>query len=155
MSTFGDPGFHQHRAVGQFLTLLGYHMSSDEVLPIDVQNYAVELRAYRDDLVEFIDASDYELDIAPLSEAIEVFSTRADEAKALETLAVTLDDKDLIRVVNHKYRDFQRGFISQGGLPDREFFRHAIFAPGLDTGMSPFSSLRALSFPHATVLMAA
>ncbi|KAH7324908.1 membrane protein [Stachybotrys elegans] len=144
MSTFGDPGFYQHRAVGQFLTLLGYHLASDEVLPIDVQNYAVELRAYRDDLADFIAASDYELDIAALSEAIEVFGTRADEAKALETLAVTLDDKELIRVVNHKYRDFQRGFISQGGLPDREFFRHAIFAPGLDTGYA------AVTFPGIT-----
>ncbi len=44
------------------------------------------------------------------------------------------NDTDLITVVNHKYRDFQRGFVSQGGLPGREFYRHVVTAPGLDTG---------------------
>ena len=24
--------------------------------------------------------------------------------------------------------------MSQGGLPDREFYKHVVFAPGLDTG---------------------
>jgi hypothetical protein len=135
MATYGDPGFHQHRAVGQYLTLLAYHLADDEVLPIDVQNYGVELRAYYDDLTEFLAEHNAELDLAGLSDAIDVFVGRADEVKRLEQLAITLDDKDLIRVVNHKYRDFQRGFISQGGLPDRQYYRHAIFAPGLDTGM--------------------
>jgi N-acetylated-alpha-linked acidic dipeptidase len=135
MATYGDPGFHQHRAIGQYLTLLAYHLADDEVLPIDVRNYGVELRAYYDDLVDFLDEHGAETDVSPISEAIDVFVGRADEAKRLEELAVTIQDEALIRVVNHKYRDFQRGFISQGGLPDREYYRHAIFAPGLDTGM--------------------
>ncbi|KAI9170744.1 putative glutamate carboxypeptidase [Paramyrothecium foliicola] len=144
MATFGDPGFHQHRAVGQYLTLLAYHLADDEVLPIDVQNYGVELRAYYDDLSEFIAENGASLDLSELSDAIDVFVGRAEEAKRLEQLAITLNDQDLIKVVNHKYRDFQRGFISQGGLPDREYYRHAIFAPGLDTGYA------AVTFPGVT-----
>lgn len=134
MSTYGDPGFLQHSAMGQYLALLALHLADDEVLPVDVQNYAVELRAYRDDLVDFLEEYDAKLDLSELSDAIEVFAKRADEAKALEKYAVGLGDEEFIRVVNHKYRDFQRGFISQGGLPGREFYRHAINAPGLDTG---------------------
>ncbi|GJD04327.1 PA domain-containing protein [Colletotrichum higginsianum] len=140
MATFGDPGFLQHAAIGQYLALLAFHLADDEVLPIDVPNYAAELRAYLEDLAEYAEAEGAAaagLDLSELSDAVDVFAARADEVKALERLAVTTNDTALIAVVNHKYRDFQRGFISQGGLPDREFYKHVVTAPGLDTGYAP------------------
>ncbi|KAJ0159867.1 putative glutamate carboxypeptidase, partial [Colletotrichum tanaceti] len=140
MATFGDPGFVQHAAIGQYLALLAFHLADDEVLPIDVPNYAAELRAYLEDLVEYAEAegaSAAGLDLSELSDAVDVFAARADEVKALERLAVATDDAALIAVVNHKYRDFQRGFVSQGGLPGREFYKHVVTAPGLDTGYAP------------------
>lgn len=136
MATFGDPGFHQHKAVGQYLSLLAFHLLDDQVLPIDVQNYAVELRAYRDDLIEVIDQYGATIDLTDLSNAIEEFALRAEEAKKMEISALGLHDDAQIQLTNSKYRDFQRGFVSQGGLPDREFFRHVVNAPGLDTGTS-------------------
>lgn len=139
MANFGDPGFLHHAAMGQYLSLLALHLADDEVLPIDTQTYAVEMRAYRDDLQDYIEENDADVDISELSDAIEEFSKRADEVKELEKRALAMEDQELIRVVNHKYAHFQRGFVSQGGLPDREFYRHAITAPGLDTGM--FSAL--------------
>ncbi|OLN92258.1 putative glutamate carboxypeptidase-like protein 2 [Colletotrichum chlorophyti] len=144
MANFGDPGFHVHAAIGQYLALLAFHLADDEVLPIDVPNYAIELRAYLEDLSEYVESAGEELDLSELSDAIEEFAKRADEVKALETLAVTTNDTDLITVVNHKYRDFQRGFISQGGLPNREFYKHVVTAPGLDTGYA------AVLFPGIT-----
>ena len=144
MSTWGDPGFHLHASQGQFLALLAYHMASDDILPIDTQNYAVELRAYYDDLVEYAEEEGADLDLTELDEAINFFKKSADEVKALEELAVARDDEPLKKVVNHKYRDFQRGFISQGGLPDREFYKHVATAPGLDTGYA------AVTFPGIT-----
>lgn len=141
MATFGDPGFHVHASQGQYLALLAYHLSSDDVLPIDTQNYAVELRAYYDDLSEYAEEQGADLDLSELDEAIETFKKAADEVKTLEGLAVSLGDEVLKTVVNHKYRDFQRGFISQGGLPDREFYKHVATAPGLDTGYA------AVTFP--------
>ncbi|KAH7022000.1 hypothetical protein EDB80DRAFT_596862 [Ilyonectria destructans] len=144
MSTFGDPGFHVHASMGQYLALVAYHLASDDVLPIDTQNYAVELRAYYDDLVEYAEEQGAELDLSELDAAIKVFKKSADEAKALELLAVERDDGDLKTIINHKYRDFQRGFISQGGLPGREFYKHVVTAPGLDTGYA------AVTFPGVT-----
>jgi N-acetylated-alpha-linked acidic dipeptidase len=144
MSTFGDPGFHTHVAQGQYLALLAYHLSTDDILPFDTQNYAKELRAYYEDLVEFAEGHDADLDLGELDAAIETFKKSADEVKALEELARERDDEILKKVVNHKYRDFQRGFISQGGLPDREFYKHVVNAPGLDTGYA------AVTFPGIT-----
>ncbi|TQN67361.1 putative glutamate carboxypeptidase [Colletotrichum shisoi] len=133
-------GINSHAAIGQYLALLAFHLADDEVLPIDVPNFAAELRAYLEDLVEYAEAEGAAaagLDLSELSDAVDVFAARADEVKALERLAVATDDTALIAVVNHKYRDFQRGFVSQGGLPDREFFKHVVTAPGLDTGYAP------------------
>ncbi|KAH7184884.1 uncharacterized protein B0J16DRAFT_304122 [Fusarium flagelliforme] len=144
MSNFGDPGFHLHTSQGQYLSLLAYHLATDDILPFDTQNYAKELRAYYEDLVEYAEGEDADLDLEELDEAIETFKEAADEVKALEEKARESDDEDLKKVVNHKYRDFQRGFISQDGLPDRDFYKHVVNAPGLDTGYA------AVTFPGIT-----
>src|SRR4051812_26581243 len=39
MTAFGDPGFHTHKAIGQYLTLLLYHLVSDPVLPLEPADY--------------------------------------------------------------------------------------------------------------------
>ena len=144
MATYGDPGFHLHSMMGQYLALMAYHLASDDVLPFDLPNYGVELQHYYDDLVEDMEELGADLDLSELQAAVEEFKVRAEEVKRLETLAVTMGDEDLITVVNHKYRDFQRGFVSQGGLPEREFYRHVVTAPGLATGYA------AVTYPGIT-----
>ncbi|KAK4184987.1 putative glutamate carboxypeptidase 2 [Podospora australis] len=139
MAKFGDPGFHVHATMGKFLSLLAYHLADDEILPFDLPQYTKELKGYLEDLSELIGSED--VDTAELKSAIDVFETRAKEVKALEDQAKLSGDEELVKVVNHKYRDFQRGFISQGGLPNREFYRHVVTAPGLDTGYA------AITFP--------
>jgi N-acetylated-alpha-linked acidic dipeptidase len=141
MSTYGDPGFSHHATMGQYLGLLLYHLSSDEVLPIDVVTYGEELEGLYDDLVEFLEGYDADLDLDELKDAVGTFKSSASEAKTLELLAVESQNEELIKVVNHKYRDFQRGFVSQGGLPNREFYKHVVTAPGLDTGKSTLLGL--------------
>ncbi len=134
MATYGDPGFRYHTAMGQYLALLAYHLADDEVLPLDIPNYTAEMRSYYEDLLEVIAGADAQLDTTELSDALAQFEVRAGEIVALTAKATESHDEELIRVVNRKLRDFQRGFTSQGGLPTREFFQHVIFAPGVDTG---------------------
>ncbi|KAF2272944.1 glutamate carboxypeptidase 2 [Westerdykella ornata] len=137
MSTFGDPGFVHHKAIGQYLTLLLYHLSSDEVLPLNPAGYTSELRAYYKDLEEVVSSGNGTLDLSALSSAIDTFETYAQQFISLREFAITTNNTELITVQNHKARDFSRGFTSQGGLPGREFFQNLIFAPGLDTGYAP------------------
>ena len=137
MSTYGDPGFHYHVAMGQYLCLLAYHMTNDEIIPYDLPVYSTALQSYYDDLQDTIDSTNQTLDTSELSAAIIQFETSAKEAMALKTQAVLSNDAALKTVVNQKFRDFQRGFTSAGGLPDREFFKHVVNAPGLDTGYAP------------------
>lgn len=136
MTSYGDPGFVVHKAMGQFLTLLAYHLADDPVIPLDIPNYTIQLREYLDELRATITEAGIELDVAPLVAAIDTFEDSADKIAALAAEAIVTGDAVLIDQVNSKYRDFQRGFTSQGGLPDRGFFKHVVFAPGIDTGMA-------------------
>jgi N-acetylated-alpha-linked acidic dipeptidase len=139
MTTFGDPGFTTHKALGQYLTLLAYHLANDELIPYNVNTFTDEMRKYYEALNETIVSNDAtsEVDITPLEEAIDVFDGAATAFMTALSSASSSSDPALITTLNAKLRDFSRGFTSQGGLPGREFYRHVIFAPGLDTGYAP------------------
>ncbi|KAL8967440.1 MAG: hypothetical protein Q9197_005427 [Variospora fuerteventurae] len=137
MATFGDPGYHYHAAMGQYLTLLAYHLANDEMIPYDLPAYTAALRSYYEELLATIDSTSETVDTEELAAVITQFETSANEAMALMDQAVSTDDAALKTVVNRKFRDFQRGFTSAGGLPDREFYKHVVNAPGIDTGYAP------------------
>lgn len=134
MATFGDPGFHMHSAMGQYLALLAYHLVSDTIIPFDLPVYTTELRAYLKDLDDVIAAAGVEINTSPIADAIIEFGKAADAVDKLASMAKESGDKELVQLVNTKFKEFQRGFVSQGGLPDREFYKHVVTAPGLDTG---------------------
>ncbi|KAF2649926.1 N-acetylated-alpha-linked acidic dipeptidase-like protein 2 [Lophiostoma macrostomum CBS 122681] len=137
MTTFGDPEFIHHKAIGQYLTLLLYHFSSDAALPLQPADYVPELNTYLTDLEEVIASANGTLDLSELTATIGTFEASAEQYNALRDFAISTSDADLLTVTNQKARDFSRGFTSQGGLPGREFFQNLLFAPGLDTGYAP------------------
>ncbi|KAI1435322.1 N-acetylated-alpha-linked acidic dipeptidase-like protein 2 [Xylaria sp. CBS 124048] len=137
MKTFGDPEFLAHEYMTKYLTLLAYNLASADSLPLTVQNWSKQMEIYYDDLEDTISSGSGKLDLSPLRNALNEFKARANAFHAAEKRAVASKDEALITLLNHKKRDFQRGFVSQGGLPNREFYRNLIFAPGQDTGYAP------------------
>ncbi|KAI1398237.1 glutamate carboxypeptidase [Hypoxylon fuscum] len=134
MTKFGDPGFQAHSSMAQYLSLLAYNLANQEGIAFDLPNYATELEKYFKDLQSTLDSVSQTLNTSLLESAIEEFRIGATQVQVLQERAIAANDHELLTLVNHKYRDFQRGFVSQGGLPGREFYRHLIFAPGVDTG---------------------
>ncbi|KZL77295.1 vacuolar protein sorting-associated protein 70 (peptidase family M28) [Colletotrichum tofieldiae] len=134
MAKFGDPGFKIHRVMGQWLTLIAYHVADDVIIPWDLPNAGRVLRTYYEDLNETL-AEDYpDLDLSPIDSAIAEFEAAAERIATVAKQALAFNDTVLIDVVNGKYRDFSRGFASAGGLPGRPTFHNVISAPGLDNG---------------------
>lgn len=146
MATFGDPGFHVHSAMGQYLSLLAFHLVDDEIIPFNVGTYAEELHAYLEDLTEVIENAGADIDVSELAAAVAVFEEAATKIEDMKRhiSAARLGSPNPIKRLNQIYRDFQRGFVSQGGLPKREFYKHVVTAPGLDTGYA------AVTFPGVT-----
>ncbi|KAI1304527.1 N-acetylated-alpha-linked acidic dipeptidase-like protein 2 [Xylaria venustula] len=137
MTNFGDPEFLAHKYMTKYLALLAYTLATEESLPLNVSNWATQMEIYYGDLLDTIDSTSDTLDTSLLRSALDEFTTGTREIEALEQQAIANNDTALTTLVNHKKRDFQRGFVSQGGLPNREFFQNLIFAPGLDTGYAP------------------
>ncbi|KAI8184528.1 putative glutamate carboxypeptidase [Colletotrichum sp. SAR 10_86] len=136
MAKFGDPGFKIHRVMGQWLTLIAYHIADDAIIPWDLPNAGRVLRTYYEDLNEIIAETypDLDLDLSPIDDAIVEFETAAERIATVAKQALAFNDTVLIDVVNSKYRDFSRGFASAGGLPGRSTFHNVVSAPGLDNG---------------------
>ncbi|EUC36308.1 hypothetical protein COCCADRAFT_88509 [Bipolaris zeicola 26-R-13] len=136
MSRFGDPDFKLHKAIGQWLTLIAYHIADDALIPWDLPNAASILQSYLSELNETIADSELsaDLDLAPLGDAIAEFEAQAANIARVAETAVGFQDAVMLGVVNAKYRDFSRGFASSGGLPGRETFKNVISAPGIDNG---------------------
>jgi N-acetylated-alpha-linked acidic dipeptidase len=135
MTTFGDPGFKLHTAMGQFLSLILYHIADDPLVPWDLPHAATVLHAYYSELNETVVDSEFpDLDISPIGDAIEEFTKQAKHIAQVADTAVAFNDTVIMQVVNSKYRDFSRGFASAGGLPGRETFKNIISAPGIDNG---------------------
>src|SRR6266516_6565262 len=79
MTTYGDPGFRVHTAMGQYLTLLTYHLADDALIPFDLPNYTTQLRLYYETLLVTIKAIGKDLDTTELAAALDVFEQRTDE----------------------------------------------------------------------------
>jgi len=136
MTTYGDPDFLAHKAVGQHLALLVYHLATDNIIPFNVENYGAQMTLYLDGLTELVESEGVTstIDLSPLEAAISTFN---DSATAITSFMQTASTKEQYKAINAKLRDFSRGFVSQGGLPTREFYKHVVFAPGQDTGYAP------------------
>lgn len=138
MTNFGDPQFKTRSIMGQYLGLVAYHLASEKIIPFAIPNYVDELNEYYHTLEHTISESNLtSLDITPIKDAINTFKEAATEANTWMERARNSNDDHLINHVNHKLRDFERGFVSQGGLPGRIFYKHVLFAPGQDTGYAP------------------
>ncbi|KAF5024371.1 hypothetical protein F66182_3558 [Fusarium sp. NRRL 66182] len=136
MTEFADSGFHLHTAMGQFVTLLTYHIADDALIPWDLDHAGSTLRDIFEDLQEQVPERfpEHEIDLGPLEEAVAVFETAAKRIATLANQALALNDTVLLGAVNAKYRDFSRGFASAGLLPGRFSFYNVVSAPGLDSG---------------------
>lgn len=89
---------------------------------------------YYKDLLTTIKDAGANLSTTALKSSINTFRSAAEQAEAEAKKAEKSGDAAAIAAVNSKYELYQRGFVDTPGLPNREFFKHAIFAPGLDTG---------------------
>ncbi|KAK8005316.1 hypothetical protein PG990_011353 [Apiospora arundinis] len=148
MTTYGDPGFVNHKSMAQYLALLAYKLADANLIPFNVSTYGTEMNDYFADLEKTVYSTNSSaLDLSPLRAAIDDFVMQASALGALQQQllqASSLSGADVdvtlplqLKAVNQKSRDFQRGFVSQGGLPGREFYKHVVFAPGIDTGYAP------------------
>ncbi|KAJ9605639.1 hypothetical protein H2200_009488 [Cladophialophora chaetospira] len=150
MDKYGDKGWHYHVTVAKILGLLIARLSETPVLPLSAQDYARGLKTYLEDVKERSKShlTKSKFSFHTLDNATSEFKRAAasfDEytADLTDRLADDVPWWDWwkkvklfyeVKGANEKYKALERQFLFPGGLDDRPWFKHVVFAPGRWTG---------------------
>ncbi len=127
---FGDPTFAYEKEMAQVFGIQAIRMASADVLPFDYEEYAKEIAVY-------LKTADEKSKKAfgtqsPSFGAAEEAAQRMEKAGAA-MLKAQSDSTRNAAAMNAALMNTERAFVI-GGLPGREWFKHAIYAPGEYTG---------------------
>ncbi len=128
---FGDPQFVYEQQQARVMGLELLRMANADVLPYDYEEYAREIRGYLEAANK--KAQDRLGDKAPSFTAALAAADRL--AKAGAAMAKLQHDPPAnAAALNEALRQTERAFLLPEGLPNRSWYKHAIYAPGEYTG---------------------
>ena len=138
---FGDPQFAYGRALAQMHAVALTRMANAEVLPFEFTNLADTIGVYLDELDALLTNkrkknASISLDLKPLRGGLDAISKAAQayEKTFAQTLTGAGPTGDLSRA-NATLRQVEQAMRLEDGLPgQREWFKHALYAPGFYTG---------------------
>lgn len=128
---FGDPDFIYEQQMARVFGLEAIRMADTDVLPYDYETYGREIGNYIEAARK---KSDNEFGVNALR-----FEGAAEAARKFEEAGKKISTHqkkasgDLVRL-NQALRAAEAGLLIPSGLPNRPWFRHAIYAPGQYTG---------------------
>lgn len=128
---FGDPTFAYEQQMARLLGLEAMHMASADVLPYDYELYGREISAY----IEAAQARAEKMlgsnapSFGKASEAARRFTSAG-----AKVLAIQKNPPHDAARLNQALIAAERALLIEKGLPERAWFRHAIYAPGQYTG---------------------
>src|SRR3984957_6352970 len=128
---FGDPDFLYEQQMARVFGISIIRMAEAAVLPFDNEEYAKEILSYiksakKKAAAEFPGQN---VNFAEASQAAHHF-----DMAAAKTLVRQQDSPRDATKLNRSLRDAERALLLPEGLPNRPWFRHAIYAPGQYTG---------------------
>ncbi len=133
---YSDTDFSHGKALAQLTTTMLLRLSDAPVLPFEFRTLARMVRLYVEDIQEEARKSGGTVDFQELRTAlarIASASTQYDDALSALMARGSIPPERLLRV-NEVLSRAERALLLPDGLPDRGWFRHQIYAPGLYTG---------------------
>jgi N-acetylated-alpha-linked acidic dipeptidase len=140
MSHFGDPGMRYTRALARIWARIALDLASSPLIPLDYEDYAVELASYLDEWAQEFDPSKREStkllgfveEMRRAAEAIgpALFGGRDHSRMEMgkdEPAAASVLPPDKRREVDHLLIDVERCFSFEAGIPNRNWFKHLVF----------------------------
>jgi len=133
---FIDPEFKFSVLAAQVTGVAILRFADAQVLPFDYESYGKQILEYANEIekeaAKKSTAGAGTVDFAGLKAAAEAFAragaaVRQEADRALAGTAAPA-------AINRRLAQAERGLIEPAGLPDRPWFRHTIYAPGLYTG---------------------
>lgn len=146
MKHFGDPQFIYHAMMARILGRMVMRMADAEVPPFDYVEYAGEIERQLPDLRAAARAArsgeGRSLDLKPVGAAAADFREAAHQAaEALPGFLATPPDIQHAETLARALCAVEAALLAPNGLSARPWYRHAISAPGMNTGYA------AVAFP--------
>lgn len=129
---FGDPSFVYSQQMARIFGIQVLRMASADVLPFDFENYGKEIATY-------IQAAQKKAGSAFKGKGVPDFQVALNAARRLTTAGATVAKVQATPnndpgKLNRALTSAERALLLPDGLPNRPWFRHAIYAPGEYTG---------------------
>ena len=149
MEKFGDPEFLTHATAARLYTLIAMRAAAADVVPFKFVPYGLALREHVDELRLIHAQRVRKADPARpncRSRVRRVFQSgrgrswrfrfrpRSSTGPPRQSAERDESDRAELAKLNDSLAQVERAFLLEKGLPDRPWFKHAIYAPGLTTG---------------------
>ena len=134
MEHFGDPTFQYQVAMSKIWGTLALQLANADILPFDYETYATDLMVP----LKLLQNSGSEIKIAKEVRVLDELLTEWQQAAGLLNRGFTryLDSGNFSEIseINRRLYQLERRLIDEEGLLLRPWFKHLIYAPGLNTG---------------------
>jgi N-acetylated-alpha-linked acidic dipeptidase len=135
---FGDPDFVYGRALAQFNAVALARMADAVVLPFEFTNLADTISLYLDEIEklqkEKQPVAGDTASIEPLRKSLQALKSAAENYEQTHQKVFEQGNTKDPRRINTVLRKVEQSMRLRDGLPQREWFRHALYAPGFYTG---------------------
>ncbi len=132
---FGDPDFTYEQQMARVYGLEMLRMAEADVLPYDYEAYGKEVSAYVEAAQKKAQVfGDKSPNFSAAAEAAKRFAAAGEVITAAQKQARSISPANDPRRLNRVLRDAERALLLPAGLPNRPWFKHAIYDPGQYTG---------------------
>ena len=129
MEHFGDPTFQYQVAMAQIWGIIALRLSNADILPFDYDVYAKTLLDELETLEDSVPIESERL-LALLTEWEQTATTLNQQFEKY----LMSENKEKIVEINQRLFQLERTLTDDAGLPLRPWFKHLVYAPGLNTG---------------------
>ena len=135
MEHFGDPTFQYHDAMAQIWGILALRLANADILPFEYEAYAKELLTH----LKALQNGNTDSTIATDSpeQLRELLGKWEHTATDLHNTLLNFIEAGNLRAtaeINQRLYQLEQTLTSETGLPLRPWFKHLIYAPGLNSG---------------------
>jgi N-acetylated-alpha-linked acidic dipeptidase len=135
MARFGDPGFREHHALAQLVTIALARLANAEILPFDYWAFGIEMMMLAAQIDQGIGAHRWNVSTGPLWQALVQFTYAGEEfATARDSALRTPVDTARAARANHWLMQVERRVTRPQGLVGRPWYRSLQFASDIDNG---------------------
>jgi N-acetylated-alpha-linked acidic dipeptidase len=135
---FLDPGYLGHQAASRTSGVAALRLANADALPLRYSDYARAVDGYVAELLEIqrTNPQAAQVDLTALRDAAQAWgaASMALEARAAALVSDDSPPSRALRRINRALMRQERQLTTRQGIPGRPWFRHQIYAPGINTG---------------------